>query len=277
MPDSASSSKRSKVDYIRAAAQAWLPPNRRHGTGEVLVCFPPAGAAASFFREWHNSLPQHRIVPVQLPGREERLTEPAIETVAEIARCAADSIKTQDWPSIHLLGYSYGALLAFETAHCLERDGGPTVTLVVACARAAPQTNPQPTVADCNDVDLIGYVKSLGGLPPEVETEPVLLDLILPALRADFRANDLYASPTDRKIQAPIVTIAGTVDPATSDGRDAAWGARTRGDHTLASIDGGHFFVLDNPSDTFDAIHRALTPQGQTQNAETAPLTGETG
>lgn len=241
-------------------ASPWLPISRRGGAGDtVLVCFPPAGAGAGFFRDWSASLPGVRVVPVQIPGREERFSEPPIEQAGQIAEAVAEAIAAEGWERVHLLGYSFGALLAFETALRMEaRDD--RVDGVIACARAAPQTVPQPSVADLPDGEFLDYVRRLGGLPPELDEAPEFVELLLPVLRADFRANDGYARAAEFRLRCPIATVAGTADPATADGRDEAWAGRTNGRHRLIRIDGGHFFIREKPRLAFDRIVDILSP-----------------
>ncbi|UUX48464.1 thioesterase domain-containing protein [Nisaea acidiphila] len=253
--------ERARLMQIRVrtpeAPTPWLPVQRRAGPGAdtapVLVCFAPAGAGAGFFRGWADSLPDLRIVPVQLPGREERFGEALQENAIEMARQIALAIAGEGWSRPHLLGYSFGALLAFETALQLERSGH-AVAGVIAMARAAPQSAPQPSVADLPDGDFLDYVRGLGGLPPEFEEMPELAELMLPAIRADFRANDGYARPEEERLACPVVTIAGASDPATSEGRDADWATRSMAKHQLIRVEGGHFFINEGAESVFERI-----------------------
>jgi surfactin synthase thioesterase subunit len=243
---------------LEAGSDGWLPPARRAGRGTPLVCLPPAGAGAGFFRSWGAALPGRRIVPAQLPGREERYGEPLIADARAIARAVAGAILAEGWPAVALAGYSFGALLAFEAAAALEADGRCRVEVVVACARGAPQSAPRDSAAEWPDADLLAYIRDLGGLPPEVLAEPAFLDLLLPVLRADLRANDRYAAAPAHRIVAPIVSIAGTDDAASGDAREAAWGGRTHGAHQLHLVPGGHFFINENPGAAFATIASAL-------------------
>lgn|GEM_PF-444716 len=237
----------------------WLPTGRRRGDGDIVVCFPPAGAGAGFYRDWHLELPEIMLVPVQLPGREERFSEPTVANASEIAIAVTHAIKNENWRNITLLGYSFGALLAFETAVELEKlDGLPDISQVVAIARAAPQVAPRKTVADLADDELLTYVRDLGGIPAEIETELAFLDMLLPILRADFRANDLYSASSDVKVSCPISTIIGDSDPSTEGSRGADWAHRTRAKHRLTKVAGGHFFATENPIPAFDAVRRDL-------------------
>lgn len=253
---------------VQAASDTppWLPVQRRAGTGapggKVVICFPPAGAGAGFFRDWSASLPGHRIVPVQLPGREERFGEPPMEDAREIAAGVAEAIRREGWERPYLLGYSFGALLAFETGLALERDGIP-LSGVITMARGAPQLAAQTSVADLPDAAFLDYVRSLGGLPPEFDEMPELAELMIPVMRADFRANDNYARLPGARLDCPLTTIAGTGDAATAGGRDTAWADCATTPHRLMHVDGGHFFVFEKKQTTFASIDDVLTYAGR--------------
>ena len=152
-------------------ASPWLPPALRAFCGAPGerrgACFPPAGRGAGFFRDWAPALPHHHIVPVQLPGREKRFSETPPVDAHQAAEQVANALMAEGWQDIVLLGYSYGALLAFEVAHCLEQRGRMPRHLI-ACARTAPQTTPRPSGARLPNRELMAYVQGIGGLPEEM-------------------------------------------------------------------------------------------------------------
>lgn len=245
----------------RQALLPWIPDFRRAGKKDIsvarLVCFPPAGAGAGFFYEWENFLPDYHLIPVQLPGREERFGESPLKDAEEIAEYIANALCEEQWQSLVLLGYSFGALLAFETALLLERRGR-CVSHVVVCARVAPQNEAQPCQALLSDAAFLARFRALGGIPPEVDAEPQFLDLLLPVLRADAHANDSYSRSAEFRINAPITTISGSDDPITCHESDGEWGARTHGRHKTMRVSGGHFFVRENTAETLHLINQAL-------------------
>jgi surfactin synthase thioesterase subunit len=244
-----------------AEASKWLPRTRWSGSGAKVICFPPAGAGAGFFRDWGSELPNNTIVPVQLPGREERFGEALIDNARDISKAISNAIKVERLGSVILLGYSFGSLLAFETAKLLEGSpGGCRVLGVVSCARAAPQISPLETAANKSDKDLLQYIRQLGGLPPELNAEPEFLKLLLPILRADLRANDIYAASNNDTINAPIASVVGSDDSATRGSRAKDWAKYTISKHQIFSVPGAHFFINGPASKNcrFGAISRAI-------------------
>src|SRR5690349_1583466 len=66
-----------------------------------LFCFPYAGGGASLFRNWANRLPgEIEVCAVQLPGREDRLTEPAFTRMPLLVEALASVLSPwlQDKP-----------------------------------------------------------------------------------------------------------------------------------------------------------------------------------
>jgi hypothetical protein len=100
-----------------------------------LVCLPFAGSGASFYRAWRKleAVPVE-VIPLQLPGREERFTEALptdlITTAKDLAR---DVVRASAGKGpVALLGHSLGAALGYEVVrqpvgdvnHVLGKAGG---------------------------------------------------------------------------------------------------------------------------------------------------------
>ena len=90
----------------------------------ALVCLPFAGGGASFFRGWREHAPGGlTVVPIQLPGREERFVEEPYRDAIDAAGQLVEQVVTASagHHRIALLGHSLGAVLAFEIARGLEQ------------------------------------------------------------------------------------------------------------------------------------------------------------
>ncbi|MEJ2610994.1 MAG: thioesterase domain-containing protein [Candidatus Thiodiazotropha sp.] len=246
---------------MSSPASSWLLSNHRSGASRSpvnrLICFPPAGTGIGFFRNWHTLLPHQEIVPVQLPGRDGRFTDPPIDNAHAIAKQVADAILAEKWESPLLLGYSFGALLAFETTRILEEKGIQPQHLIV-CARSAPQTSPRQSLADLPEETLLDYVRKLGGLPKEIEMTPEFIDIFLPIMRSDFRANEDFACSEEVRINAPITVFNGRHDQIISNGNTPDWDRRTRNHCQQIEIDGGHFFIHDQPNSFFEQLSKVV-------------------
>ncbi|WP_278187600.1 thioesterase II family protein [Micromonospora sp. R77] len=133
-----------------------------------LFCFPHAGGAASAYRRWLRDVPDGvEILPVQLPGRENRSTETPHTDLTTLVGELADALAAHLCVPYALVGNSLGALVATELARELARRGFPgPAHLVVAAAPPARRRDLAP-VAGLPDAALLAAVhRRHGGIPP---------------------------------------------------------------------------------------------------------------
>src|SRR6188474_2514731 len=100
-----------------------------------MFCFPFAGGAAGVFHGWGAKLPPGTATAaLQLPGRENRLREAPIRSMAEAVDRVVETITPLlDVPAC-FFGYSLGGLMAFETARELRRRNLPLPLQVFVAA-----------------------------------------------------------------------------------------------------------------------------------------------
>lgn len=213
-----------------------------------LYCLPYAGGGASVYRRWPASLGQDiEVAAVQLPGRENRITE---DPDVDLAELAAAIHAHADRPYA-LYGHSLGGRHAFEIIRELRRTGATLpVKLYVGGARA-PHTEPAGPfdgLSTLDDDELLRRVIDGGGLSEEVAAEPELVALLLPIMRADFRALDDYVFVDGDPLPVPVVAFAARADRAVSLPDIQAWARHTSAGLTVQELDGDHFFLNDDTS-----------------------------
>ena len=105
-----------------------------------LFCFHYAGAGASTFQNWIRSMPDAvELVGIQLPGREKRFYEPLISDIQQITTALAkELIPFLDKP-FAFFGHSIGALISFDLARVLRKQGMTQPELLIVSGRNAPQ------------------------------------------------------------------------------------------------------------------------------------------
>lgn len=211
-----------------------------------LMCFPHAGASASAYFALSAALagadPELDVVAVQYPGRQDRRREPFIDDIAAMAdRVHRASAGWTDLP-LALFGHSMGATVAFEVARRLEEAGTPVLTGFVSGRRAPSQARPE-RVHLGDDASVIAEVERLSGADAQVLRDPEMAQLLLPALRADYRAIERYRAPASARLACPISVFTGDADPLTTVDEAAAWRDHTTGPATLDVFPGGHFFL----------------------------------
>ncbi|WP_433256793.1 thioesterase II family protein [Streptosporangium sp. CA-135522] len=217
-----------------------------------LLCLPYAGAGAGVFHPWPAALaPGVEVLGVQLPGRENRIVEPAEIDLAELADAVADAAVADGRPYA-LYGHSLGARLAFEVTRLLRRTGAPLPARLYMGAARAPHLQGSDTfdgLSRVSDDELVARVVAGGGVPEAVAGEPELLELLLPTLRADFTWLDDYVYRSEPPLPVPITAFAGTLDRAVSVEQMAGWERHTTAGFVLHHVEGGHFFLQDRLDD----------------------------
>jgi medium-chain acyl-[acyl-carrier-protein] hydrolase len=222
-----------------------------------LFCLPHAGGGASAFRSWVGAVPGVAVLPVQPPGRETRLREPAHQRmdslVAELATILPAVAGERRYA---IYGHSLGALVAFETAREIRRRGGlPPVHLIVSgCVPPQYQTCDNESIATAPLRTLVDKIRQLGGTPEWLLSDPSVLDMIVPAIRADFSVKETYSYQPEPPLEVPITVLASTADPRAPHGLQTGWRDHTTAAFGLNLLSGGHFAVLEQAS----ATHRYL-------------------
>lgn len=210
-----------------------------------LFCFPYAGGGPSIYRGWDKGMGHAvEVVPVSLPGREHRLAESPIDDMRALAAAIAPELGSALEPPFAFFGHSMGALLAFELARLLRREGrdGPAC-LAVSAYRAPHLPLDRARVSDLPEPDFLDELRRLNGTPAEVLANSELLALLLPALRADFRAVELYEYTEEAPLACPILAYGGSEDDEVSEAQLQAWRGHTAGGFLHRMFDGGHFYL----------------------------------
>jgi surfactin synthase thioesterase subunit len=72
---------------------------------------------------------------------------------------------------------------------------------------------------------------------------PDFLELMLPILRADFRASETYVPPNRPKLKIPIAAYGGLADVDVSRDQLLAWADETTAGCIVRMFPGDHFFL----------------------------------
>lgn len=225
-----------------------------------LFCLPYAGGAAAIFREWSARLPLPvEICPVELPGRGRRIREqPSTHLPSLVGAMSEALLPYMDMP-FALLGHSMGALLGFELARRLRREGGPAPQALFVSGRRAPHLpNTDPVTYDLPAPEFLRTLRELNGTPSEVLESPELIELMLPVLRADFEICERYAYTPEPPLNSPIGACGGLQDGGVPASSLHEWRAQTTGDFSVRMVPGDHFFINTHQSVFLGAVAQQL-------------------
>ncbi|OON73467.1 thioesterase II family protein [Streptomyces tsukubensis] len=219
------------------------------GARSRLVCFPHAGGAAGTYTALSKELaPDTEVLGVQYPGRQDRAAEKGVGDIHELAAGVVEElVPLLDDRPLALFGHSMGALVAYETARLLEHEHGAPAAMLFASGRRAPsrRREGERKIHLKDDQGLVEELRALGGTDERLLAEPALLEVILPPVRADYRAVETYRHRPGPEPRCPFTVLVGDEDPRTTMEEVDDWRLHTDGACTVEVFPGGHFFVLD--------------------------------
>ncbi|MFI1401047.1 thioesterase II family protein [Streptomyces sp. NPDC020681] len=219
-------------------------PVRPEARAPRLFCFPHAGGAASTFLPLARALtPDFDVLAAQYPGRQDRRREEPLADIGRLAEALADHIPGQDERPYAFFGHSMGAVLAYEVARLLQERRMPGPAALVLSGRRAPTPRTSPHDMLRTDADILRAVRALGGTTPQLLEDPELRDMVMPALRADYRAIGSYAWQPGPPLSIPFTVLVGDRDPVVSVAEARAWQDATAGPTRTHVFGGGHFFL----------------------------------
>jgi surfactin synthase thioesterase subunit len=243
-----------------STSDRWL--CRYHGTGDArteLVCFPHAGASATYFHPTSRHFaPGVDVLAVQYPGRQNRRREPLIPRLDQLADEIFEVLLSVPAKPRVFFGHSMGATLAFEVAQRLEHKGHNAPDGLVLSGRRAPSTHRDETVHLRSDEGVLTELRELSGTNPAFLADPELVAMVLPAIRNDYQAIETYTARPGITVRCPIKVLLGDADPKVTPDEGAQWREHTTGQFSLRTFAGGHFFIETHSGEVTSEIAAAL-------------------
>lgn len=225
----------------------WLQPIARtaHAARHRLICFPYAGAGPSLFKAWREYVPSDmEVLAVHLPGREGRYAEAASTDLSWVVESITDAIQALPSCPLTLFGHSLGALIAYEVVQSLEAKGVQP-HLLIASGRHCPGT-PSKTkpISHLPNAEFLQAMSQYGGMSPEILACEELLEILLPAIRADFTLSEQYhKQPSGRKVNTPILVLGSQDDALVDYDKLETWKTLSESTVNVHAFAGGHFFL----------------------------------
>lgn len=220
-----------------------------------LFALPYAGATGTVYHSWHKELDEGiELCAVMLPGRLSRIDEPSCTRVEELTLALTAVIASLDDAPCVFFGHSMGAVLAYYLAHQLGERGPRHLFL---SGHGAPGSTPRRNVLqDLSDEEFVFYLKRYQGIPDIIASEPDLLRLIIPALRADFLLLDQIIGAPLPVLDIPFTVLSGNDDLNVPAAGVEAWRALTQAPCSIEFMPGGHFFIQPQRSAVIARINQ---------------------
>jgi surfactin synthase thioesterase subunit len=220
--------------------------SRRSG---ATVVFPHAGAAAASYRELATALAAGGdTYIVQYPQRADRLSDPAPDTVHDLALGLFEAGPWARVAPLRLFGHSMGAVVAFEFARVAQSRDASVRRLWVS-AGPAPCTVSSLPVLPTSDDGMLADLADLGGTDPALLADEEFAELLTTAMRADYQAINRYHCAAEVRIDADIHVLGAREDHRVDAETLRLWENHTVGAFELSLYDGGHFYLNQHIDD----------------------------
>lgn len=239
----------------------WIPYRRPNRYPRLrLFCFPYAGGSASVFRTWINSFPPEiDICPIQYPGREKRIMESQFTSMEPLIDELANALLPELDIPFGFFGHSLGALISFELARRLQRQGISPLHLFVSSYRAPTIGKRKTPMHLLPDIEFVERLREYNGTPDAVLQNSELMKVLLPTLRADFAIHETYVYSSGVPLTCPISAFGGIKDLEVKSNDLNLWQEQTVNNFKLKMFQGDHFYINNNDEGLINAIIKEVT------------------
>jgi len=219
-----------------------------------VVFVPHAGGSAMSYLPLARTLPDscetHLVEPA---GRGSRYDEPFPENfAAAVAALRAEVAPLLDRPTV-IVGHSLGGLLAHELVSTLPTRAVAWVAAVVVSASRSPvataaaATHPPAPFVRRTRRQLVDELRTRGGCPAEVFTEPDMLDNTIRVLGHDLHLADTYLAPAADPADVPYHLWFGRDDPFVDPATAHQWSPSLARSPSVRAFPGDHFYLSARP------------------------------
>lgn len=166
----------------------------------TLFCIPFAGGNKFTFYPLKDKLPNDiDLKPLELPGHGERLNEQPLLTIEDMVDDLTDQIIKEKPEQYIILGYSLGAILAYEIYFRLHKSHHILPSHMILCACEPIGYAKHNNINNMSDFEFKKFIKDKGDTPKEVLNHEELWEIVEPALKNDFLAIDNYHNSYEKK------------------------------------------------------------------------------
>ena len=196
------------------------------------------------FRSWRPYLPSAiELYPVQLPGRENRFKEPPFTRLTPLIETLASILSSRLDKPFAFFGHSMGALICFELTRYIRKHFSLSPVQLFIAGYPAPQTKASKPILSLRPEQILQKIESFQGTPEVVLQNAELMQVMMPALLADFELCETYQYSAQEPLDCAISAFGGWEDPAVSRESLALWANQAGRTFTLRMLPGNHFFV----------------------------------
>lgn len=237
----------------------WYVEYRKNSQATIrLFCFHHSGGGASTYYPWlEHLIPHIEMIAIQLPGRENRFTEPLTNNLKDIINNLGLGFEYYKNKPFLVFGHSLGGLIAFEFVKSIRELYSLYPCHIIISATKAPHLPFRMNLlSPLDDQALKEELKTYNGIEGAILNNEEFLSLLLPIIKNDFSISERYCSADVMPLPCDILLLSGTQDRTVNEEEIQAWAAHTTGKFEHISFSGGHFFIKDHQKDIIKLINK---------------------
>ncbi len=220
-----------------------------------LLCLPYAGGGSAIFRPWLGKIDDIELYCALMPGREQRLFEPPLQSIEVLLESLVPAVAALADRPYFVFGHSLGGLIAFELTRTLRSHGLRLPhRLFVSAFRSPDRRSLRPEMHALPNEQFVDALRGYGGTPEELLMHQETMEILIPALRADFCMHETYRHLPDAPLPVPITALVGRSDWTAPVSEMIGWEKHTAAGFSIHEFDGAHFFIHDARKAVLDLL-----------------------
>lgn len=238
-----------------------------------MFCFHHAGGSASSYYKLVKSSEDAEFIPVEIPGRGTRISEPFAQDIQKLSESCAEAIcSVLDERPVFLFGHSMGAAIAFKTAYILAEQYGVEIQKLIVAGRHAPQDEDPTEYRTYMGTDsLVQELIRIDAMDEEILSNSEFMNFFIPIIYSDYKLSESFRYHGE-VLNIPITAHCGCQDDQANEKIMRRWESVCADTFVLKKFHGPHFFFNDKISQyasiLTDEIKGSILQRGSGKSAE---------
>lgn len=244
----------------KQARNSWITCPRPNPQARIrLFCLPFAGGGASAFFNWANELSASvEVCPIQLPGRENRMSETPFTQLTTLVQVLTRVMQPYLDKPFAIFGHSMGAKISYELSRQLSQTYSVLPQHLFVSGSRPPHMPEESPIHQLPEQEFLREVLQFNGTPKTIMENEKLMTLFLPLLRADLTLDETYIYQPCSPLACPITVLGGIEDAEVDHDDLLAWREYTTNSFAVQMFPGDHFFLRSVEKDILRILSASL-------------------